>query len=57
MGRTCKYCGAKVMWKDNSGWYRDFCRSCANAIAGGHDLTARFDPDDDPRDEPERTYV
>lgn len=53
----CKYCGGRVAWKNEAGHYRDFCRSCANAVAGGHDLTASFDPDDDPLDEPERTYV
>jgi endogenous inhibitor of DNA gyrase (YacG/DUF329 family) len=56
MGGACKYCGAPVEWKNEVGHYRAFCRSCANAIAGGHDLTASYDPDDDPLDDPEREY-
>jgi len=52
----CKYCGARVVWKNEAGHYRDFCQLCANAVAAGHDLTASFDPDADPLDEPEREY-
>jgi len=56
MGRACKYCGGRVQWKDKRGWYRDFCRSCAEAVADGHDLEARYDTDDDPLADPDRSY-
>jgi len=44
----CKYCGGVVDWKDNRGWYRDFCEECAQRIADGEDLQAEYDPDADP---------
>ena len=44
----CKYCGGPVEWKDNRGWYREFCRDCAQRVANGEDLIAEYDPDGDP---------
>jgi len=53
----CQYCGSAVQWKDRAGWYRDFCRRCAQAVAEGHDLEARYDTDGDPLDDPDRPYA
>lgn len=44
----CKYCGGPVNTKDNAGWWREFCMECAETIANGEDLTAKYDPDGDP---------
>jgi len=53
MGRCC-YCGGPVEWRDNRGWYRDFCEPCAGDVRE-FDMRKRFDPDDDPAD-PERPW-
>lgn len=50
----CQYCGGPVKWKNEVGWYRDFCESCAMRVADGEDLQATFDPDGEPIDDPER---
>jgi len=46
----CQYCGGAVAWKDNRGWYRDFCEECSQRVADGENLTASYDPDGDPVD-------
>jgi endogenous inhibitor of DNA gyrase (YacG/DUF329 family) len=43
--KYCCYCGDTVTWKDNRGWYRDFCEDCANIIATGTDLRKKYDTD------------
>lgn len=44
----CKYCGGSVEWKDNRGWFRDFCIDCAHRVAAGEELRAKYDPDGEP---------
>lgn len=41
----CQYCSDEVEWKDQRGWYRDFCESCAQEVADGTDLQKKFDTD------------
>lgn len=41
----CKYCGGVVEWKDNRGWYRDFCEACAQQVADGEELRVQYDTD------------
>lgn len=50
MGRKCVYCGGRVDWKDQRGWYRDFCEECAQRVADGEDLDKRYDPDGEPKE-------
>ena len=45
MGHHCKYCSNEVEWKDNRGWYREFCEACAHEVADGADLRAKYDTD------------
>lgn len=44
----CQYCGGPVEWTNNAGWYRDFCKECAQRVADGEELTPSYDPDDEP---------
>lgn len=54
VGNRCRYCAGSVEWKDNRGWFRNFCEECAAAVAEGHDLRATHDPDGEPVEDPER---
>jgi len=45
MGHHCCYCSEEVEWKDNRGWYRDFCEDCAQRVADGEDLRKKYDTD------------
>jgi len=49
----CKYCGGPVGWKDEAGWYRDFCETCADRVSppDPEDLQATYDPDGEPTEE------
>lgn len=55
-GRAYQYCGGRVKWKDEAGYYRDFCRACAEAIADGHELREQFETEMSPRADPHRPY-